>query len=179
MKRLPIVFVLALSACGGGAPGIECHGTNWYRLGLDDGAAGAHGEVERYATSCGADFNRATYQQGFEAGLARRPQAPAPVAAATHAAGTYAATLPAASGGGERQVSVVLQSDGTATVSSAFSGRPSRFTVTGTWEQSGERVVVNTDLQRLVFDYAGNRLVAREWDRAAWGEAGPGTLQRR
>ena len=179
MKKLPIVFLLALAACGGGAPGIECHGTNWYRLGLDDGAAGAHGETERYATSCGADFNRATYQQGFEAGLARRPQSPAPAAAAMNAAGTYAAVVPAASGGGERQVSVILQSDGTATVSSAVSGRPSRFSVTGTWEQSGERVVVNTDLQRLVFDYAGNRLIAREWDRAAWGEAGPGTLQRR
>ena len=81
MKQLPIAFLLTLSACGGGAPGIECHGTNWYRLGLDDGAARAHGEVERYATSCGADFNRATYQQGFEAGLARAPLAPAPVAA--------------------------------------------------------------------------------------------------
>jgi hypothetical protein len=34
-------------------------------------------------------------------------------------------------------------------------------------------------LQRLVFDHAGNRLVARDWDRATWGEAGPGTLERR
>ena len=178
MRTLPayVLCMLMLAGCAGG-PIVECHGTQWYRLGLDDGAAGASGEAERYATSCGADFNRASYQQGFQDGLARRPQPPAGAGAGS-AAGTYAAVVPAGSGGGERQVSVVLQNDGTATVSSAVSGRPSRFTVTGTWQQSGERVVVNTDLQRLVFDYAGNRLVAREWDRAAWGEAGPGTLQR-
>ena len=183
MRTVPafVVSTLLLAGCAGG-PIVECHGTQWYRVGLDDGAAGASGEAERYATSCGADFNRASYEQGFRDGLARAPQRPAPTAAgnaAGTAAGTYAALVPAASGGGERQVSVVLQNDGTATVSSAVSGRPSRFTVTGTWEQKGDRVFVNTDLQRLVFDYAGNRLVAREWDRTAWGEAGPGTLQRR
>ena len=189
MRTLPTLALslLLLAGCGSN-PIVECHGTQWYRVGLDDGVAGAFGEADRYATSCGNDFNRATYQQGFQDGLARRPPQSAPAATATAAgtaaaartaAGTYAAVVPAASGGGERQVSVVLQNDGTATVSSAVSGRPSRFTVTGTWEQNGERVVVNTDLQRMVFDYAGNRLVAREWDRAAWGEAGPGTLQRR
>ena len=172
-----VLFLLILAGCAGGNI-VECHGTQWYRVGLDDGAAGASGEAERYATSCGADFTRASYQQGFRDGLARGPQRSA-AAAAGNAAGTYAAVVPAASGSGERQVSVVLQNDGTATVSSAVSGRPSRFTVTGTWVQNGERIVVNTDLQRLVFDYAGNRLVAREWDRTAWGEAGPGTLQRR
>ena len=177
MRTLPayVLCMLMLAGCAGG-PIVECHGTQWYRLGLEDGAAGASGEAERYATSCGADFNRASYDQGFRDGLARAPQRPA-TAATGNAAGTYAALVPSA--GGERQVSVVLQSDGTATVSSAVSGRPSRFTVTGTWEQKGDRVVVNTDLQRMVFDYAGNRLVAREWDRTAWGEAGPGTLQRR
>lgn len=179
MRTVPacVVSMLILAGCAGGNI-VECHGTQWYRVGLDDGAAGASGEAERYATSCGADFNRASYQQGFRDGLARGPQRSA-AAAAGNAAGTYAAVVPAASGSGERQVSVVLQNDGTATVSSAVSGRPSRFTVTGTWVQNGERIVVNTDLQRLVFDYAGNRLVAREWDRTAWGEAGPGTLQRR
>ena len=177
MRNAVVLSVLMLAGCAGGNI-VECHGTQWYRVGLDNGTAGAYGEAERYATNCGADFNRASYEQGFQDGLARRPE-PASAAAPGSAAGTYAAVVPAASGGGERQVSVVLQSDGTATVSSAISGRPSRFTVTGTWEQNGARVVVNTDLQRLVFDYAGNRLVAREWDRTAWGEAGPGTLQRR
>lgn len=171
-----LLSVLILAGCAGGNI-VECHGTQWYRVGLDDGAAGTAGEAERYATSCGADFNRASYEQGFRDGLARGSQRPAP-AAASNAAGTYAAVVPEGAGG-ERQVSVVLQKDGTATVSSAVSGRPSRFTVTGTWQQNGERVVVNTDLQRLVFDHTGNQLVAREWDRTAWGEAGPGTLQRR
>ena len=55
-----------------GAPGVECHGTQWYRLGLEDGMKEARGEEERYATSCGNDFNRAQYQEGFQAGLAKR-----------------------------------------------------------------------------------------------------------
>jgi hypothetical protein len=37
---------------------------------------------------------------------------------------------------------------------------------------------VSTEHERLVFDYAGDRLVAREWDRRMWGQAGPGTLLR-
>jgi hypothetical protein len=79
VKRTAIAAVLlslVFSGCAG-APGIECHGTSWYRLGLDDGMADAQGEVERYATSCGADFNRAQYEQGFRDGLARRPKPPA------------------------------------------------------------------------------------------------------
>jgi len=62
---------LLISGCAG-APGIECHGTSWYRLGLEDGMKEASGEEERYATSCNSDFNRAQYQQGFKDGLARR-----------------------------------------------------------------------------------------------------------
>jgi hypothetical protein len=59
--------------------------------------------------------------------------------------------LPAASGGGERQVSVILNPSGSAALSTAFSGRPSRSLV----------------------------LIAKDWDRAVWSEAGPGTLERR
>lgn len=69
-------LLLAVSGCAG-APGIDCHGTQWYRLGLDDGMADAKGELERYATSCGADFGRAQYEEGFRDGLARRPKPPA------------------------------------------------------------------------------------------------------
>jgi hypothetical protein len=29
-----------------------------------------------------------------------------------------------------------------------------------------------------VLEYAGDRLVPREWDRKIWGAAGPGTLLR-
>jgi hypothetical protein len=70
-SRTLAVFLLA--ACVG-APGGECHGTQWYRLGLNDGMADATGERERYATSCGPDFNRAQYEEGFRDGLARRPK---------------------------------------------------------------------------------------------------------
>jgi hypothetical protein len=61
--------VLMLAGCEGGMGGVvECHGQNWYRLGLNDGKAGAQGERERYVKSCGPDFNEAQYRQGFEAG---------------------------------------------------------------------------------------------------------------
>jgi putative hemolysin len=50
--------------------------------------------------------------------------------------------------------------------------------VSGTWHSSGNVVTVSTEQERLVFDYAGDRLVPREWDRRAWGGAGPGTLVR-
>jgi len=63
---------LLVSGCGTGAAGIECHGTQWYRLGLEDGMKEARGEEERYAASCHNDFNRAQYREGFQAGLAKR-----------------------------------------------------------------------------------------------------------
>jgi putative hemolysin len=48
----------------------------------------------------------------------------------------------------------------------------------GTWQGSGNVVTVITERERLVFDYAGDRLIPREWDRALWGAHGPGTLLR-
>jgi hypothetical protein len=74
LARIVLAFcVLVLSGCAG-APGGECHGVQWYRLGLNDGMADAKGELERYAASCGADFGRAQYEEGFRDGLARRPK---------------------------------------------------------------------------------------------------------
>jgi len=32
--------------------------------------------------------------------------------------------------------------------------------------------------RHVPFELAGDQLVARQWDRAAWGEAGPGVLTR-
>ena len=93
--------------------------------------------------------------------------------------GTYEAVLPAASGGGERHIRVVLQPDGFAAVSSAFSARPSRFLAEGTWVADGRRVTVNLDNQKtMVFERAGDQLVAREWEHSLWGEKGPGVLHR-
>jgi len=68
-----IAFCAVLSGCAG-APGVECHGTQWYRLGYDDGLADAKAERERYATSCGNDFNADQYQRGFQDGYSRRPK---------------------------------------------------------------------------------------------------------
>ena len=72
-----LLFLIAFSAlvvagCAG-APGVECHGTQWYRFGYDDGLADRKGERERYATSCGSDFNADQYQRGFQDGYSRRP----------------------------------------------------------------------------------------------------------
>jgi hypothetical protein len=92
--------------------------------------------------------------------------------------GTYHAMLPAASGGAEREVRVTLHGDGRAALTSAFMDRPSRFLAEGTWQASGSEVVVSLERERLVFRRAGDQLQTREWDRALWGEAGPGTLFR-
>lgn len=102
--------------------------------------------------------------------------------AITDPAGTYeTAALPAASGGGERYVRVLLSQDGFAAVSSSFSGRPSRFLGEGTWERAGSLVTVSLGdprAERIVFRHAGDQLVGHEWDPATWGEAGPGVLYR-
>ena len=94
--------------------------------------------------------------------------------------GTYEAVLPAASGGGERQVSVTLNPSGSAVVSTAFPGRPSRSLTQGTWVQKeGGVVIVTLKGEQIVFQHAGDQLIARDWDRTVWGEVGPGKLKRR
>ena len=75
-----------------------------------------------------------------------------------------------------RNVTLVLYAGRSAVLSA---GRPSRHLVPGEWASSGNVVTVSTEQERLVFDYTGDRLVPREWDRRTWGEAGPGTLVRR
>jgi hypothetical protein len=37
---------------------------------------------------------------------------------------------------------------------------------------------VNLEKQAMVFQYAGELLLAKEWDRTLWGENGPGVLYR-
>lgn len=41
-----LVLTVLFAGCAG-APGVECHGTQWYRLGLEDGMRNASGEAER------------------------------------------------------------------------------------------------------------------------------------
>jgi hypothetical protein len=63
------IVLCALLACGCEHTGVvECYGQNWYRFGLNDGKAGAQGERERYAKSCGADFDAKRYDEGYKAG---------------------------------------------------------------------------------------------------------------
>jgi hypothetical protein len=99
----------------------------------------------------------------------------------TAVVGFYGTTLPAASGEGARTITVKLAADYSATLTSASSGRSSRFPMEGKWERSGNRITVNIGRdrpERMVFDYERVRLVAREWERTTWGEEGPGTLTR-
>ena len=66
------ILLLALLLAGCEHVGVtECHGENWYRLGLEDGKAGAKAERERYEKSCGADFDGKRYQQGYDDGARR------------------------------------------------------------------------------------------------------------
>lgn len=80
-------------------------------------------------------------------------------------------------------LSVMLDPYGGAAVSRAFPGRPSRSFVQGTWTQGEGGVVIVTlkgpRAEQMVFLHAGDELIARDWDRATWGQAGPGTLRRK
>ncbi|HEU4922365.1 MAG TPA: hypothetical protein VFT23_04740 [Burkholderiales bacterium] len=88
-------------------------------------------------------------------------------------AGTYEA----------KALSVTLDPHGGAAVSTAFPGRPSRSLVQGTWTQGEGGVVILTlkgpRPEQMIFQHAGDELIARDWDRATWGQAGPGTLRRK
>jgi hypothetical protein len=55
------------------------------------------------------------------------------LAACTVTPGNYEGKLPAASGGGERYVRVMLKPGGFAALSSSFIGHSNRFLAEGTW----------------------------------------------
>ena len=80
----------------------------------------------------------------------------------------------------ERHVVVRLAADGKASVSTARWGSFS-YLAEGDWKRADKMVVVElagTPPQRIVFQHSGDQLVAKEWDRAVWGERGPGVLYR-
>jgi putative hemolysin len=81
-------------------------------------------------------------------------------------------------GGGERRVTLVLEAGRVAMMRTAYSRSDGLYLVPGNWRSSGSVVTVSTDLERLVFNYTGDRLIAQEWDRKLWGATGPGTLSR-
>jgi putative hemolysin len=76
-----------------------------------------------------------------------------------------------------RNVVLLLQAGNTAMLRT-YSADASRYLMAGTWTRSGSVVTVSTEPERMVLEYAGDRLVPREWDRKIWGAAGPGTLMR-
>jgi NlpE N-terminal domain len=90
---------------------------------------------------------------------------------------SYEAVLPAASGG-DHHVRVTLKQGGMAAVTSAYSDRSNRFFAEGTWQREGRLITVNLEKQAMVFQYAGELLLAKEWDRTLWGDDGPGVLHR-
>jgi putative hemolysin len=92
--------------------------------------------------------------------------------------GFYETTVRTTRGGGERNVVLVLEAGRAAMLSTTYSGGAGRYLAPGTWRSSGNVVTVSTEHERLVFDYANDQLVPREWDRSAWGGGGPGTLVR-
>jgi hypothetical protein len=74
-----------------------------------------------------------------------------------------------------RSVLLVLQA-GTGRTAMLRTG--SRGLMPGTWQRSGNAITIRTEDERLVFDYAGDRLVPLEWDPKIWGVDGPGALVR-
>jgi len=96
--------------------------------------------------------------------------------------GTYEGAQPAASAGGERQVAVMLDADGSATLTSALSGTASRSPVKGKWRRTRDEVIVTLEqaprYEDIVFRRDGDKLVATWWERSTWGAEGPGTLTR-
>ena len=101
---------------------------------------------------------------------------------AVNVGGSYQGVLPAASGGGERFVRVTLKEDGSAALSTTFSGgRPDGVLALGKWKNDSGTIEIQLEeprAERMVFRRAGNDLLPREWDRTIWGDAGPGALTR-
>jgi hypothetical protein len=99
---------------------------------------------------------------------------------AINVGGSYQGVLPAASGGGERFVRVTLKEDGSAALSTTFSGgRPEGTLALGKWKNDAGTIEIQLEeprAERMVFRRAGNDLLPREWDRTIWGDAGPGVL---
>jgi hypothetical protein len=101
-------------------------------------------------------------------------------------AGVYTTTLRAASGGGERVMTLALDLDRTASLSTRFVGREGEIVDRGTWTAVGHRLNLSLATagdrrapQRLAFELRDDTLVPVSWDRVLWGEAGPGTYRRK
>ena len=79
-------------------------------------------------------------------------------------------------------VRVYLKPDGAASVQAYSVDRQSRIFSQGRWRRLQDgRIVVDLATerpQRIVLLLSGDQLVAVQWDRAVWGNGGPGVLYR-
>ena len=69
MRTMAILAVLALGGCASGA---DC-GPDWRSIGERDGRINAGSQAQRYAARCGTQVDTAAYDEGYQAGFARRP----------------------------------------------------------------------------------------------------------
>ena len=74
LRTTVITCTLLFAVSGCATSVVECHGEDWYRIGLEDGKAGANEERKRYEAGCGGDFDAKQYQRGFQEGLSRQPK---------------------------------------------------------------------------------------------------------
>ena len=99
--------------------------------------------------------------------------------AAAQPAGIYSgyAALPK---GEQQQVRVWLKPGGAAAVQAAYSTSADEHFSEGSWRRLGDgRIVVDLATKdRIVFLLSGDQLSAIDWNRASWGEKGPGVLYR-
>jgi hypothetical protein len=56
----------ALLAGCAGTDVVECHGQNWYRIGIRDATMGGKDDSAAIAASCGQAFDAKQYRAGFD-----------------------------------------------------------------------------------------------------------------
>ena len=129
---------------------------------------------------------RETRAEATAAGAGQVPQAvPAPAAGEeTGLPGTYVVELPAADAMG-RRVSLDIRPDSSCVLKTEYLGKGERVE-SGVWSRDGEliRLVIGpprdpSKQKRFAFTAGGDSLVGAEWDTAAYGALGLGTLRRR
>jgi hypothetical protein len=70
MRRFTLLAVVLLGGCAIGS--VDC-GPDWRAIGERDGRINAGSQAERYAARCAVPVDRAAYEEGYQAGFARRP----------------------------------------------------------------------------------------------------------
>jgi hypothetical protein len=110
-----------------------------------------------------------------------KPPATATLSAAL--LGLYHAELPAADAS-SRNLYLALNADGSAALTSEYVGK-GRVTAKGTWKADGQALTLSLTEEEgkaikneIVFDAPGSELIAKQWDQARYGSAGPGRYKK-